>query len=390
MQLTPRQCLMQFADLLQGSVFGSVEDAVGELSSRAKLLIAVLAAVPPQRYLPASRGWRGRPAKHRQALATAFVAKAVYGLETTRQLMDRLRSDSQLLKLCGWNRVRQLPHESTFSRAFEEFADSELPQRLHEALIAKTQHNRLIGHIARDSTAIEARERYPDTPQPLPKKKRYKKGPKAKRNTPRSPRNHIEEQRLMNTKDLLAELPRDCSLGVKKSSKGYLSYWRGYKLHLDVADGDIPITALLTGAKLHDSQAAIALMNLTSQRVTYLYDLMDAAYDANAIREHSLALGHQPIIDPVQRYRKVRTQVPLRKNSPARKTVITSEPIHKQLTPAERIRFRQRTSVERVHARLKNEFGARSIRYRGAAKILAHLMFGVLALTVDQWLKLSG
>jgi len=131
-------------------------------------------------------------------------------------------------------------------------------------------------------------------------------------------------------------------------------------------------------------------MNLTSQRVTYLYDLMDAAYDANAIREHSLALGHQPIIDPVQRYRKVRTQVPLRKNSPARKTVITSEPIHKQLTPAERIRFRQRTSVERVHARLKNEFGARSIRYRGAAKILAHLMFGVLALTVDQWLKLSG
>jgi hypothetical protein len=70
--------------------------------------------------------------------------------------------------------------------------------------------------------------------------------------------------------------------------------------------------------------------------------------------------------------------------------VITSEPIHKELAPAERIRFRQRTSVERVNARLKDEFGARSIRYRGAAKILAHLMFGVLALTVDQWLKLTG
>ena len=390
MQLTPRQSLMQFADLLTGTLFGALEQTVGVLSEKAKLLISVLALVPPQAHLPPSRGWRGRPAKYRQALATAFLAKAVYGIETTRQLMDRLRSDRQLLQLCGWHSVRQLPHEATFSRAFEEFAHSELPQRLHSALIEKTQRDRIIGHIARDSTAIEARERYPDNPQPLPKKKRYKMGPKAKRNTPRSPRNHLEEQRLMQLKDVLAELPRDCSLGVKKSSKGHLNYWRGYKLHLDVADGDIPITALLTAAKLHDSQAAVALMHLTSRRVTYLYDLMDAAYDANAIREHSLALGHKPIIDPAQRYRTIRTKVPVNKNSRATKTVITSEPIHKEFTPAERIRFRQRSSVERVNARLKDEFGARHIRYRGASKIMAQLMFGVLALAVDQWLKLSG
>ncbi len=46
--------------------------------------------------------------------------------------------------------------------------------------------------------------------------------------------------------------------------------------------------------------------------------------------------------------------------------------------------------VERVYSRLKDEFGARIIRLRGASKIMAHLMFGVLALTVDQLLKLSG
>jgi len=388
MQSTPRQSLMEFADLLQATLFGAVEQAVGELSDKAKLLIAVLVAVPPQAHLPAGRGWRGRPAKHRQALATAFLAKAVYGLETTRQLIDRLCCDRQLLRLCGWNSARQLPSESTFSRAFEEFAHTQLPQRWHEAVVQKTQRDRLIGHIARDSTAIEARERYPEHPQPLPKKKRYKKSPKATRNTPRSPRNHIEEQRLMSLPELLAELPRSCSLGVKKSSKGHLSYWRGYKLHLDVADGDIPISALLTSANLHDSQAAIPLMALTSQRVIYLYDIMDAAYDAHAIRYHSLALGHRPIIDPVQRYRTVRTQMPLRKNSRSWKMVTTLEPIHRELTPAESIRFRERTSVERVNARLKDHFGARLIHYRGAAKIMAHLMFGVLALTVDQWLKL--
>lgn len=390
MQSTPRQCLMQFAGLLQGTLFAVLEPALGTLSEKAKLLISVLTLVPPQAHLPVSRGWRGRPAKHRQALASAFIAKAVYGLETTRHLIDRLHSDRQLLQLCGWNSVRQLPHESTFSRAFEEFAHTELPQRLHQAVIEKTHKHRLVGHIARDSTAIEARERYPDQPQPLPKKKRYKKGPKAKRSTPRSPRNHLEEQRLMKIEDLLTELPRDCSLGVKKSSKGHLNYWRGYKLHLDVADGDIPITALLTAAKLHDSQAAVPLMNLTSSRVTYLYDLMDAAYDAHAIRAQSAALGHKPIIDPAQRRRSVRTKVPLRKNSRAMKTVVTYEPIHRELTPAESLRFRQRTSVERVNSRLKDHFGARHIRYRGAAKIMAQLMFGVLALTVDQWLKLSG
>ncbi len=40
----------------------------------------------------------------------------------------------------------------------------ELPQFVHEALIHQTQHDRLIGHIARDSTAIEAREHFPETP----------------------------------------------------------------------------------------------------------------------------------------------------------------------------------------------------------------------------------
>ncbi len=53
-------------------------------------------------------------------------------------------------------------------------------------------------------------------------------------------------------------------------------------------------------------------------------------------------------------------------------------------------RYKERTVSERVNARLKGEFGASHIRARGAAKVMAHLMFGVLALTVDQWLRLAG
>jgi Transposase domain (DUF772)/Transposase DDE domain len=392
MQSTPRERLLQFSHVLQTVLFDRLEPGLGPLSGKARLLVAVVGMIQLSRLVGSARGWRGRPSKDRQALATAFLAKAIYGVATTRQMLAHLRTDPQLRCLCGWNTVRQIPHESTFSRAFAEFAHGELPQRLHEALIAETQKDRLIGHIARDSTAIEARERFPDNPPPKAKRKRYKMGPQPKRNMPRSPRSRIEEQRRKPVTEMLPELPRHCSLGVKKSSKGHLSYWRGYKLHLDVADGQIPITALLTGACLHDSQVAIPLMTLTSQRVTYLYDLMDAAYDANQIDAHSRSLGHIPLIAPngatapisklqqdsLRRYHKTRTAP----THYARKRL--------PFTPAQDQRFELRTMVERVYSRLKDEFGARFIRVRGASKIMAHLMFGVVALTVDQLLKLTG
>ena len=41
---------------------------------------------------------------------------------------------------------------------------------------------------------------------------------------------------------------------------------------------------------------------------------------------------------------------------------------------------------ERVNGRLKDEFGGRTVR--GHAKVLCHLMFGIVALTVDQLMRL--
>ena len=35
--------------------------------------------------------------------------------------------------------------------------------------------------------------------------------------------------------------------------------------------------------------------------------------------------------------------------------------------------------AERVNARLKDEFGARFLRVRGALKVKSHLMFGIVA-----------
>ncbi len=113
-----RDQLTQFSHLLQKSLFPVLEEETGSLSEPAKRLVSVLAMVPLQRYLPVSRGWNGRPAKDRHALACAFIAKAVYNLTTTRQLIERLQSDEPLRRICGWRRASDLPHESTFSRAF--------------------------------------------------------------------------------------------------------------------------------------------------------------------------------------------------------------------------------------------------------------------------------
>lgn len=140
-----------------------------------------------------------------------------------------------------------------------------------------------------------------------------------------------------------------------------------------MADGKIPISAVLTSASVHDSQVAIPLATLSTQRVTYCYELMDSAYDANHIHEQSRSMGHVPIIDPHTRRSQ---ELPFQPSG----TV--------GLSPAQQQRYRERTMMERVNARLKDEFGGRTIRVRGHAKIMTHLMFGILALTADQLLRL--
>ena len=300
MNLNPRELVTGFAHLLQEELFPLLQSVAGPLSPQMKLLAAVMSMAPWERALAGRRAATGRPAKDRAALATAFLAKAILNLPTTRDLISRLQVDDALRLFCGWRAAGALPHESKFSRAFAEFAHSELPQRLHAAVIEATQKERLIGHIARDSTAIAVR--FPETAkQKAAKRKDVKR--RKKEVAMASGRKHakhvflkakaadrgtrIQRQRHQKLERMLKELPRACDIGTKTSSQGHQQYWRGYKLHLDVADGQLPVSAVLTSASVHDSHVAIPLMTMTSKRVTHLYELMDSACDADPIHEHS-------------------------------------------------------------------------------------------------------
>jgi hypothetical protein len=381
MQITVSGLLNQFQRLMQGVLFPALQEQLGPLSDKHRQLAAVLSMIEIEALVGSWSGGVGRPARHRRAMARAFVAKAVFNLNATRQLLDRLSVDVSLRRLCGWESRREIPHESQFSRAFAEFAASELPQRLHEALIQATQQERLIGHIWRDSTEIESREKPARTPVLItPTKSIRKRGRPKKGEQPPPPEpTRLERQAAMTLEQMLDDLPRACNVGSKKNSHGYQETWIGYKLHLDVADGQIPISCILTSASLHDSQVAIPLAQMTAQRVSNLYDMMDSAYDARLIHEHSRGLGHIPIIDAHPR------------RDPAQKAELQAEEKRRKLLNfnyAEEVRYRERTTVERVNARLKDEFGGRTVRVRGNAKVMCHLMFGIVALAADQILRL--
>jgi len=67
--------------------------------------------------------------------------------------------DKALRRICDFPMRKKLPHEANFSRAFAEFAEADLAGRAHESLIKKHLGDSLIGHISRDATAIETREK---------------------------------------------------------------------------------------------------------------------------------------------------------------------------------------------------------------------------------------
>ena len=367
MNATRRELMMQRWNVIQHVLLPELRDEVGALTPKLEKVIHILEWVRIEEFTEISWCGLGRPPHERAWLANAFVAKAVLGLGTTAGLIERLTIDRALRRICGFPLCKKLPSEATFSRAFEEFSRNGLAPRVHEALIKEHLGSELIGHISRDGTAIEARE-HPVRPktgeravEPAKKRGRPRRG-ELRAPAKQSPVHLQREQPLAR---MLRDIPRACDRGTKCNAQGYKVSWNGYKLHLDTADCGVPVAALLSSASMHDSLAAIPLSLMSAQRVTNLYDVMDAAYCSTALREHSKSLGHVPLID----------------HNPRRGEKI-------EFDPAQALRYNERTVAERSNARLKDEFGGNQLRVKGATKAFEHLMFGVLVVSADQLLRL--
>jgi len=390
--IQPHQ-IMQRWTVVQHELLPELKQQFGGFSPKLEKLIHILEWVRIEEFIPdSSRRSVGRPRSERAWLANAFVAKAVLNMNTTSDLIERLAMDRALRRICGFPAFRRLPSESTFSRAFAEFAEGRLAQRVHETLIASALGERLIGHLSRDGTAIAARERprradrgSRDTAQPISPqsdlivdatplevadagqpRRRGKAGAGAGCTDAGAVRGSpIKRQRTQTLAQMLGEIPTHCDRGTKCSAQGYKTSWNGYKLHIDTADCGVPVSALLSSASMHDSRAAIPLSLISNERVTNLYDVMDAAYCSFDLHEHCRQLNHVPLIDHNPR---------------------GGEKEH--FEPTDEIRYKVRSVAERSNARLKDEFGGRHIYVKGGDKVMSHLMFGVLALSADQLMRL--
>ena len=121
------QNLSEYWNKIQGSLFPLLEEELDLLTEKQQQLVSILDFIQIERFIPNWSGYVGRPQKARKAIARSFVAKMVYNMDTTTFLIERLQSDKNFRRICGWERKAQIPSESTFSRAFAEFATTGLP-----------------------------------------------------------------------------------------------------------------------------------------------------------------------------------------------------------------------------------------------------------------------
>ena len=207
---------------IQHSLFPWLEGELDPLTEKQQEFVRVIELAEVQKHMSPYR-WQGvgRKRDDRLAILKAFVAKAIYNFPTTKMLIACLHDGTNLRRLCGWESKGEIPSESTFSRAFEEFSRGGLGQKIHEAMVKQHAGPKLAGHVSRDATEIDAREK--------PLRKSPKSTPKRKRGRPRQGEiiaakepKRLDLQLGRSLAENMADLPTRCDVGTKINAKGYL------------------------------------------------------------------------------------------------------------------------------------------------------------------------
>ena len=368
---------------LNNSLFPAVKEELRleELSHKEQKLISILDFAQIEKNITVV-SITNTP-KDREEIARAFIAKSVYNFQTTRDLIDRLHCDRVLRIVCGWRYKNDIPSESKFSRVFKELSEMQIAQKAHEQFVKEYLSDKTFFYNAIDSTKIPLRQKPVKIKKEKPKLKKRGRPKKGEIREPIRPTILEQQQEMQSVEEKLTLVSTDCGVGIKQNSKGNREIWIGAKLHISAVDGDIPITAFYSGANVHDSSVALPLMQETSKRVNYLYDLQDAGYDADIIREFSTTLGHRPIIDTNPKNSKeLKAKIELIEHENK-----TFKYLNWHLNCDEQ-HYKQRSMVERVNKYLKDDFGCDKIYYQGATKVASVLAFGILSICIHKSLQL--
>jgi transposase len=343
-----------------------IQDCFEEyLGDEYKAFLQIL-RVAEQAQPPHERSYAGIGRKPYQyyPFTRSFLAMRFFRIGTVKDFIQRLKGDPNLRLLCGFRKVAS---EATFSRRLTELSETNIMNETLDKLVTTAYKDKIVYHISRDSTAIEAREK--EVKKEAEKKEKKRRGrPKKGETRPEAPQSKIEKQTGESAEKSLEDIDKECSYGCKKNSQGNISFWRGYKLHLDISDIGFPVSAVVSGANVHDSQLAIPMEKMSERKVTFLYSLMDAGYDAEAIENYIKSRGRIPIIDRNKRRNDVRPP----------------------FDPPKKERYKIRSSVERANGYLKDYLLPKNIFVKGYRKVSFVLMSAVVCLAAIRTLQYFG
>ncbi len=366
---------------LENCLFLEIKEQLGTLSTKEEKLIKILDFAQIEKNITVVT--ITNTPKDREEIARAMIAKSVYNMQTTRDLIDRLHSDRVLRVLCGWRYKIDIPSEAKFSRVFKELSDLQIAQKTHKKFVNEYLSDTVFMYNATDAAMIPLREKPVKIEKEEKPKNKVGRPKKGEKREPVKPKILELQKEMKTTKKMLSLVSTVCGVGVKQNSKGNREITIGGKLHISAVDGDIPIAAFYSGANVHDSSVALPLINETGKRVMYLRDLLDAGYDSDIIREFSEKLNHKAIIDiNPKNSKELKQKIQLIKDEKVKFEFLNLP------KSSDEHHYNQRSMVERVNKYLKDDFGCNTIYYQGATKVASVLSFGILSVCIHQSLKL--
>jgi len=143
------------------------------------------------------------------------IAKSVYNIQATRDLIDRLKSDWTLRILCGWRYKSDIPSESKFSRVFKELSELKIAQKTHEHFVKEYLESTLFFYNATDTTKIPLRVKPVKVEKEVKHKTKRGRPKKGEQRVTKKPTVLQQQQTMTTTKEMLSLVSTDCGVGVK-------------------------------------------------------------------------------------------------------------------------------------------------------------------------------
>ncbi len=193
---------------LENCLFPEIKEQLGTLSTKEEKLIKILDFAQIEKNVTVVT--ITNTPKDREEIARAMIAKSVYNMQTTRDLIDRLHSDRVLRVLCGWRYKIDIPSEAKFSRVFKELSDLQIAQKTHKKFVNEYLSDTVFMYNATDAAMIPLREKPVKIEKEEKPKNKVGRPKKGEKREPVKPKILELQKEMKTTKKMLSLVSTVC------------------------------------------------------------------------------------------------------------------------------------------------------------------------------------